>query len=120
MDAIKPADLKAVLDRGEKPVLLDVRQPEEVQAASIGGAVCIPMGEIPYRLDELNPKAPTVVFCHHGIRSANVADFLEKRGFKDVKNLAGGIDAWSLAADPSVPRYDYDGRRVRVHPAPGR
>jgi len=120
MDTIHPTDLKASLDRGETPVLLDVRQPEEIAASSIQGATCIPMNDVPSRLAELDPSKPVVVFCHHGVRSANVAAFLKGRGFKDVKNLTGGIDAWSLTADPNVPRYDYDGRRVRVIGTPGR
>jgi rhodanese-related sulfurtransferase len=114
METIQPADLKAALDRGEKPVLLDVREPVEIAAASIAGAVCIPMNEVPYRFSELDAAKPTVVFCHHGMRSAQVAAFLKGRGFKDVKNLTGGIDAWSLSADPGVPRYDSRGGQIRV------
>lgn len=113
---MQPQELKSLLDSGRRPVLLDVRQPEEIQAASISGSVCIPMNEVAWRLDELDPKAEIVVFCHHGVRSQQVAQLLQMRGFKDVKNLAGGIDAWSVAVDSKVPRYEYDGRRVRVLP----
>jgi rhodanese-related sulfurtransferase len=117
---IQPAELKALIDAGRAPVLLDVRQPEEAEAASIAGAVLIPMPEIPARSGELDRSAPTVVYCHHGIRSAQVAAFLKRSGFADVRNLAGGIEAWSTQVDPSVPRYRYDGRRVMVLPGPGR
>jgi len=117
---IQPDELKTLLDKGPAPILLDVRQPEEVAAASISGAVCIPMGEVPARIGELDSSKPTVVFCHHGVRSAHVAAHLRRAGFGDVKNLAGGIDAWAASVDPGVPRYEFDGRSVRVHPARGR
>lgn len=113
---IKPAELKGLLDNGNKPLLLDVRQPEEVEAASIGGALCIPMNEVPWRMDELDPSGEIVVFCHHGGRSAQVAQLLTMRGFKNVKNLDGGIDAWAVTVDRKVARYTFDGRSVRIVP----
>ena len=94
-----------MLDTAEPVVLLDVREPEEVALVRLSGSVHIPMGEIPGRLHELDPDAQIVVYCHHGIRSANVAAYLAQRDFTDVANLAGGIDAWSLTVDPSLPRY---------------
>jgi rhodanese-related sulfurtransferase len=87
------------------PVLLDVREPWEIATATIAGYVSIPMGEIPARSEELDDEAPIVCICHHGARSANVAMFLESRGFKHVFNLYGGIDAWSRQVDASVPTY---------------
>lgn len=116
---IQPNDLKPRLGTPTQPILLDVRQPEEVQAASITGAVCIPMNEVPCRMDELEKEAEIVVFCHRGGRSAQVAQLLSMRGFQNVKNLAGGIDAWSATVDPSVPRYTFDGRTVQVIPGTG-
>lgn len=86
-------------------VLLDVREPHEFQTAHISGSVLMPMHEVPRRLAELSPEADIVVICHHGMRSAQVAVFLEGRGFTNVTNLVGGIDAWSLQVDPAVPRY---------------
>jgi rhodanese-related sulfurtransferase len=86
-------------------VFLDVREPAEHAAASIGGAVLIPMREIPGRLGELDRNKEIVVFCHHGSRSAMVVEFLRKQGFGRAINMSGGIDAWSLGVDPSVPRY---------------
>src|SRR5690606_10018329 len=98
-------DLKARMDAGGAPLVLDVREHEEVAIASLPGAVHIPMQEIPARLGELDPEREIVVVCHHGMRSAHVAGFLEHQGFTRVMNLTGGIDAWSLFVDPTVPRY---------------
>lgn len=86
-------------------VLLDCRELVELSLARIDGAVHIPMGEIPDRLAELDATRETVVFCHHGIRSAQVAAFLREQGFACVRNMAGGIDAWSTQVDSSTPRY---------------
>ncbi|WP_213297017.1 rhodanese-like domain-containing protein [Paraburkholderia sacchari] len=87
------------------PVLLDVREPWEIQTASIAGSVSIPMAQIPARSEELDDEAQIVCICHHGARSAQVAMFLESRGFAKVFNLQGGIDAWSRQVDPKVPTY---------------
>lgn len=114
---IQVTDVKKMKDGGETFVLLDVRQPEEVQAASIDGAVNIPMNEVMHRLEELDPNATTVVFCHHGGRSAHIATLLQGRGFKDVRNMMGGIHAWASSVDPAVPMYEFDGRSIRVHPS---
>ncbi len=98
--------LRAALERGEDLVLLDVREPHELRLAAIDGALHIPMGEIIARRGEVDPCARVVVMCHHGIRSWNVACYLlERGGFCRVDNLSGGIDAWSLHVDPTVPRY---------------
>lgn len=102
---LSPTQLKHLLDAGHSLVLLDVREPEEVALVRIAGAVHIPMGDIPGRIHELDPDADIVVYCHHGIRSANVAAFLMQREFTSVANLSGGIDAWSLTVDRSLPRY---------------
>ena len=100
-----PVTLKARLDRGANVVILDVREPFEIALAPFPGATHIPMGDIPSRLTELDPDRETVVVCHHGVRSAQVAMYLAQMGFERVLNLAGGIDAWSEDADPSTPRY---------------
>ena len=102
---IDPVTLKARLDRGESVLILDVREPFEIALAAFPGANHIPMGDIPSRLTELDPDQETVVVCHHGVRSAQVAMYLAQMGFERVLNLAGGIDAWSEDADPSTPRY---------------
>lgn len=102
---VTPIEVKQQLDSGRPLVLLDVRELEELQLARLPGVVHIPMGDVPGRVHELDPDAEIVVFCHHGIRSASVAQFLAQREFAHVVNLAGGIDAWSVTVDPSVPRY---------------
>jgi len=102
---IEPVALKARVDRGESVFILDVREPSEIAIAPFPGATHIPMGDIPSRLTELDPDRETVVVCHHGIRSAQVAMYLAQQGFEHVLNLSGGIDAWSEEADPSTPRY---------------
>jgi rhodanese-related sulfurtransferase len=102
---IDPVTLKARLDQGESVLILDVREPFEIALAPFPGATHIPMGDIPSRLTELDPDRETVVVCHHGVRSAQVATYLARMGFEHVLNLSGGIDAWSEDADPSTPRY---------------
>ncbi|MDD2810908.1 rhodanese-like domain-containing protein [Rhodoferax sp.] len=109
---VRPLQLKDWLDavRGHgNPVVLDVREPSELQTASIKAdgfeLITIPMGVIPPRLNELDPNQPVACLCHHGGRSMQVANFLKARGFKHVANVAGGINAWSSELDPSVPRY---------------
>ena len=102
---IDPVTLKARLDQGESVLILDVREPFEIALAPFPGATHIPMGDIPSRLTELDPDRETVVVCHHGVRSAQVAMYLAQMGFEHVLNLSGGIDAWSEDADPSTPRY---------------
>ena len=105
VEEIEPLELKERLERGERIEVLDVREPEEIAVASFPRALHIPMGDVPSRLTELDPDAHWVIVCHHGIRSAQVAAYLAHMGFERVANLAGGIDAWSLAADPKIPRY---------------
>ena len=107
MRQISAPDLAAWLaDAGrEPPLLLDVREPWEYEKARIEGAQLIPMREMPSRIAELDQSKEVVAICHHGGRSAQVALFLEKAGFKKMHNLAGGVDAWSRTVDPTVPLY---------------
>lgn len=86
-------------------VLLDVRLPEEVEVASLSGAVNIPLHELPARHAELGQPAALAIYCHHGVRSQQAARFLERQGYPNVSHLEGGIDAWSSEIDPSVARY---------------
>ncbi|MCS7465308.1 rhodanese-like domain-containing protein [Stieleria sp. ICT_E10.1] len=99
--------VNALQDSDESFLLLDVRQNEEYATAKIDGSVLIPMGELGQRLDELDPykNQRIVVHCHHGGRSMQVTEALRSRGFDKAQNMAGGIDAWSLQIDSSVPRY---------------
>jgi len=85
-------------------LLLDVREVPEVQAASVTGAIHIPMGEIPARLAELDQSKTVICMCHLGGRSAQVAAFLLSQGYTAI-NMAGGIEGWSQTVDPEVPRY---------------
>lgn len=102
---IAPVELKQRIDRGEQPLILDVREAEEIAIAPFPGALHIPMGEITSRIADLDPDRETVVVCHHGIRSAQVAMYLARLGFDRVLNLVGGIDAWSATVDTALPRY---------------
>ena len=102
---ISAKELKAKMDRKEKILVLDVREPNEFQINRIPGAKLIPLGNVPERVHELDSADEIVVNCHFGGRSAKAVQFLQKMGFKKVTNLAGGIDAWSTDVDPSVPRY---------------
>ncbi len=88
-----------------QPFLLDVREPWEYEHCAIAGSVSMPMAGIPARLDELPRDVEVVCICHHGARSMQVAMFLENRGIADPVNLTGGIDAWSVHVDPTLPRY---------------
>jgi rhodanese-related sulfurtransferase len=89
----------------DAPVVLDVREPWEVQRASLPDVLAIPMGSLVASLDRLDPDRSTVCLCHHGARSMQVALYLERQGFRDVINLTGGIHAWSEQVDPAVPTY---------------
>jgi adenylyltransferase/sulfurtransferase len=106
MSEITPRELKARLDRNERPLLLDVRQEWETKLCRLDDSVHIPIEEIEVRSEELNADDEIVVYCHQGVRSASVAQYLrEQHGFKNVKNLAGGLDAWARSVDPTMRRY---------------
>jgi len=105
IEQVEPRALRDRLAAGELPTILDVREPEEIQIVRFPGAVEIPMSEIPGRLSELDADDEIIVLCHHGVRSAHVAGYLAQQGFRRVRNLAGGIDAWALLVDPSLARY---------------
>jgi rhodanese-related sulfurtransferase len=98
-------ELQARRATGTAPVVLDVREDWELALARIADIVHIPMNEVPARLSELDPDAELVVMCRSGARSMQVAQFLERKGFRSVANLTGGILAWSRDVDPSVPQY---------------
>ncbi len=112
VEQVRPGQLsqwfEAIRQHGA-PVVLDVREPRELQMASVKAdgfsLQTIPMGVIPVRISELDPNQPVACLCHHGGRSMQVAQFLKSRGFEHVANIAGGINAWSNEIDPSVARY---------------
>jgi sulfur-carrier protein adenylyltransferase/sulfurtransferase len=103
-NAITVTDLKAEIDRGENPFLLDVREPVEYQIANLGGHL-IPLNDLPRRVHELDSSQEIVVYCHSGIRSGQAVQFLKQLGFRKVKNLLGGIDEWAETIDTDMPRY---------------
>lgn len=98
-------ELKQRLELGDPPVLLDVRESWELARCQLPGTTWIPMGQIVDRVNELGKEKEIVVVCHHGIRSWQVAKFLEHEGFANVANLSGGVDAWAKEIDPSMPLY---------------
>jgi len=107
MQQLTPAELASWLNdpSREPPVLLDVREAWEHERVIIDGSVPLPMSQIVARLSELEPNRDCVTICHHGMRSMQVAMFLERSGFPRVYNLQGGIDAWAREVDPRLPRY---------------
>ncbi|MSV30861.1 MAG: molybdopterin-synthase adenylyltransferase MoeB [Bryobacterales bacterium] len=102
---IDPIEVKARIDRGDSFVLVDVREPHEYQICNIPFARLIPLGELPKRVNELNQADEIVMHCKSGMRSAKACDFLKQAGFGKVKNMKGGILAWSDKVDPRVPKY---------------
>ncbi|HEX5283322.1 MAG TPA: rhodanese-like domain-containing protein [Bryocella sp.] len=98
--------LKQQLASPRPPLLLDVREPWEYATAHIPNSTLIPMNEIPARaFNELDEDQPIAVLCHHGARSLSVANWLRQQGFQKAQSVAGGIDLWSCAIDPAIPRY---------------
>lgn len=102
---ITPKELKARLDKGDKLVLLDVREPWENAIAKLDDSTLIPLGTLPNSLSKLDKNSEIIAYCHHGMRSGDATGFLLQQGFSNVKNLIGGIDAWSLQIDGKVARY---------------
>ena len=105
MNEITPEELKTRLDRHDPIVLLDVRQDWETKLCALPNSVHIPIEEIEHRTEELNPEDEIVVYCHVGQRSAAVAHYLTQLGFKNAKNLAGGLNYWARTIDPGMRRY---------------
>jgi adenylyltransferase/sulfurtransferase len=104
---IHPRDVKAKLDAGEPVVLIDCREPEEYAICRLEGSTLIPLGQLNRRAEEVEVPdgATVVVYCHHGVRSISGAFMLANAGLKNVASMSGGIDAWSVLIDPTVPRY---------------
>ncbi|MEA1048866.1 rhodanese-like domain-containing protein [Lamprobacter modestohalophilus] len=110
MDQITPQALKQILDGSgkiddQRPLLLDVREPWEHAICRIPGSELLPMRQVPANVGQLDQERPVVVICHHGIRSQQVARFLEHQGLKRVINLRGGVAAWASDIDPKMPTY---------------
>lgn len=108
MRRFTPAQLQSYMtDNTAPPLLIDVREPWEFQTCHLAGSRLIPMRQIPLAVEaeELDPDLEIVVICHHGIRSRQVAYYLEQQGFDKVINLEGGVEAWASEIDPAMPRY---------------
>ncbi len=104
-DVITASELKYLIDHGRQVKLIDVREPNEYEICHIDGSKLIPLGELPKRILEFNIDDEHVIYCHTGERSAWAVSYLKKCGLKNVKNLIGGIDAWSVGVDQSIARY---------------
>ena len=103
---ISPAELKARLDRGDPFRLIDVREADEWAVAKLPTAQLLPMSQFEqHGLEQLAPEDDIVLYCHHGVRSGRVQSYLKAKGFSNVKNLTGGIDAWAVQIDPTMKRY---------------
>jgi rhodanese-related sulfurtransferase len=102
---ISAPELKERRDRGEQPLVIDVREDWELQLARIPDVLHLPMSQVPARISDLSRDAETIVMCHAGGRSMRVAHFLANQGFTNVANLTGGISAWSELVDATVPQY---------------
>ena len=105
MKVITAQELKQKLDSGEKPVLLDVREAWEFDTCHIEGSINISMSNVQKMLDEINTEDETVVICHHGMRSFQVASYLAGNGYVNISNLEGGVDTWAREIDASMPQY---------------
>ncbi len=105
MQTILPEELKKRLDAGEKPILLDVREPWEFSICKIEGSVNISMSEPEKLINELNANDEIIAICHHGMRSFQVCNYLENNGFNKVLNLNGGIDSWAKTIDTDMAQY---------------
>ena len=104
-NTITPGQLAERRGRGDAPLVVDVREPEEFELARIEGAQLMPLSRFDEWAATLDPSAEIVFMCHHGIRSAQVCAVLSRQGFTKLYNLAGGIDRWSCEVDRRVPRY---------------
>ncbi len=104
---ISVTELKAIVDRGDSIVLVDVREKYEWDIGNLGpqGATLIPLRDLPNRLEEIDPEADVIIYCRTGARSDRAAQFLRDQGYERVRNLDGGIRAWSEEVDPSIPKY---------------
>lgn len=105
---VTPREVKSLREEEARIVLIDVREPQEFQIARIEGAELIPMGSVPaalQHLEALSDESTLIVFCHHGVRSLNVVNWLRQQGVAGCQSMAGGIDRWSAEIDASVPRY---------------
>lgn len=105
MQTLTPESLQAKLNSNTETVLIDVREDWEYELCHIEGSRHLPMNQVAATMGTLDKEAETVVICHHGIRSQQVAQYLESQGFKNIYNLGGGIDTWAKTIDPDMAQY---------------
>ena len=106
VEQMEPAALKTAMERGDALVLLDVREPVELELVALPWPVVnIPLQQLPARESELDPDATIVVICHHGVRSMAGANWLAERDYASVYNLTGGVDRYALRVDAGIGRY---------------
>lgn len=102
---IAPAELKQKLDSGEKPLIVDVREPWEAEICTISGAKLVPLNTVAENMGAFEGAAEVILFCHHGMRSLNAAAFLRRQGIDGARSLTGGIERWASEIDPGMTRY---------------
>lgn len=102
---VTPREVKESLARGEKILLVDVREPWEFETCRIEGAILISMRDIPSNLTQFEQADDVVLYCHHGMRSLDAAAWLRSQGVEGARTMAGGIERWAVEVDPRVPRY---------------
>jgi rhodanese-related sulfurtransferase len=105
LDHRSAADVAAMLSTATPPVVIDVREQWEYDIAHLEGSVLIPLSSLPTRVDSLDPTLTYALLCHHGMRSEMAGNWMAQHGFTQLINIDGGIDAWSVEVDPSLPRY---------------
>lgn len=105
MKEVTGPELAAELAAGKSPLLLDVREPHELQISKLPGVLAIPMGEVPARLAEVPKDADIVVICRSGGRSGQITQFLSDQGYAQVRNLIGGMNGWADQVDPTTTKY---------------
>lgn len=102
---LMPEQVQQLLNENADIVLLDVREKWEFEICNIDSSINIPMNEVPAAVKNLAEDRETIIICHHGARSMQVAHYLENTGFSDIINLDGGVDAWARLVDPAMPQY---------------
>lgn len=102
---ISPAELRELVDSGGPLTLVDCRRPDEHAYCRVGNDILIPLDTLPQSVGQLEGAGRLVVYCHHGVRSMRAVNWLRQNGFQQAQSMRGGIDAWSMEIDPSVPRY---------------
>jgi sulfur-carrier protein adenylyltransferase/sulfurtransferase len=106
MHTISPKELRQRLNLGENIILIDVREPHEYEICHLNDAILVPMQTLPEHVSEFTSGKPTVLYCHHGIRSMSAINYLAQvHGIKNLINLVGGIHAWSKEVDPAMAQY---------------